>query len=329
MIKPAAYWEKLEGGKVLCKLCPAECRLRDGKVGICRSRFNRDGELVTDNYGELVSLADDPIEKKPLYHFYPTADILSTGPNSCNFHCVNCQNWTISQKKTKTTFFSPEQLADTAIKYKSLGVAFTYTEPMVWYEYIMDTAPLLRRAGLKTVLVTNGYINPEPLEDLLQLIDAINIDLKSIRPQFYKRVCKAKLEPVLYTIKRVAKSGVHLEITNLIIPSLNDSDEDLTELIDFVASNSDMIPLHFSAYYPNYKLDLPATPVKTMLRAREIARTKLKYVYLGNVLLAGCSDTLCPNCQRLLIQRSGYHTSVVGLTDGRCGGCGFETGVIH
>ncbi|TET93440.1 MAG: hypothetical protein E3J26_06285 [Candidatus Zixiibacteriota bacterium] len=179
------------------------------------------------------------------------------------------------------------------------------------------------------MLVSNGYISPIPREDLLGFIDAINIDLKSIRADFYKKVCKAKLEPVLHTIKRVAKSGAHLEVTNLIIPGLNDSDQDLGDLVDFVASLSDMIPLHFSAYYPNYKLDVPATPTETMLRAREIARKKLKYVYLGNVLLEGCSDTLCPNCKRLLIQRSGYYTSVVGLKEDRCAACGFETGIIQ
>jgi pyruvate formate lyase activating enzyme len=329
MIKPAAYWEKLEDGKVICKLCPAECRLTDGKVGICRSRFNRDGELVTDNYGELVSLAIDPIEKKPLYHFYPAADILSTGPNSCNLGCMHCQNWTISQRKAETTFFSPEQLVETAIQYKSLGVAFTYTEPMVWYEYIMDTAPLLRRASLKTVLVSCGYINPEPLEDLLGVMDAINIDLKSMRADFYKKICKGKLEPVLRNIRRVAESSVHLEVTNLIIPTLNDSDQDLNDLVDFVASLSDMIPLHFSAYRPDYKLTIKATPIDTMLRAREIARKKLKYVYLGNVLLEGSANTLCPNCGNLLIQRSGYYTSVVGLKEGCCAACGFKTGVIQ
>lgn len=329
MIKPAAYAEKLEGGKVVCHLCPAECKLTEGKVGICRCRFNRNGELLVDNYGELVTLAIDPIEKKPLYHFYPTADILSTGPNGCNLGCVYCQNWTISQKKTKTTFLTPEQLVEAAKQHKSIGVAFTYTEPMIWYEYIMDTATLLRKAGLKTVLVSNGYINPEPLEDLVGVMDAINIDLKSMRADFYKKICKGKLEPVLHNIRRVAESEVHLEVTNLIIPTLNDSDQDLNDLVDFVASVSDMIPLHFSAYRPDYKLTIEATPIAAMLKARDVAQKKMKYVYLGNVLLDGCSDTFCPNCNRLLIQRSGYHTSVVGLKEGRCVACGFETGIVQ
>ncbi len=329
MIKPAVYAEKLEGGKVVCRLCPAECKLTEGKVGICGCRFNRAGELVMDNYGELVTLAIDPIEKKPLYHFYPSADILSTGPNGCNLACIHCQNWTISQKKIKTTFLTPEQLTQAAGRNNSIGVAFTYTEPMIWYEYIMDTAPLLRQAGLKTVLVSNGYINPEPLEDLLGVMDAINIDLKGMRPEFYKKVCKGKIEPVLHTIKRVAESDIHLEVTNLIIPTLNDADKDLSDLVDFVASLSDMIPLHFSAYRPDYKLTIEATPGATMLRAREIAQKKLKYVYLGNVLLDGCSDTFCPNCSRLLIQRSGYYTSVAGLKNGKCVGCDFETGIVQ
>ncbi len=329
MIKPAAYWKELGDGKVLCTLCPAGCLLTTGKAGICRSRFNQDGKLVTDNYGELVSLAMDPIEKKPLYHFHPGTEILSTGPNSCNFACVNCQNWTISQKKTKTMYFPPERLVETALQYRSLGVAFTYTEPMVWFEYIMDTAPLLREKGLKTVLVSNGYINPEPLEELLQVIDAINIDLKSIRPDFYKKICKAKLEPVLATIQRVAHSPVHLEITNLLIPTLNDSDKDIEKLTDFIASLSPLIPLHISAYRPDYKLDIPATPVETMLRAYRIASKKLKYVFLGNVLLEGYADSRCPQCGSTLVKRTGYYTSVQGVREGRCLSCGFETGIVQ
>jgi len=329
MLKPAAYGEKLQDGKVICHLCPAECKLTEGKVGICGCRLNHHGELMLDNYGELVTLAIDPIEKKPLYHFYPSADILSTGPNGCNLACIHCQNWTISQKKTQTTYIAPKQLVEAAKENNSIGVAFTYTEPLVWYEYIMDVAPLLRKAGLKTVLVSNGYINPKPLEDLLPVMDAINIDLKGIRPEFYKKVCKGRIEPVLNNIRRVAEAGVHLEVTNLIIPQLNDSDKDLTDLVEFVASVSDMIPLHFSAYRPDYKLTIPATPIETMLRAREIARKRLKYVYLGNVLLDGCSDTFCPHCQSLLIKRTGYHTSVVGVANGRCTTCGFQTGIVQ
>ncbi len=329
MIKAAVYYEKLDRDRVWCHLCPAECKLTEGKHGICRSRFNEKGRLVTDNYGEAVTVAVDPIEKKPLYHFYPGTDILSTGPNCCNLKCSNCQNWTISQKKSNTMYVAPEKLVALAAQHDSLGVAFTYTEPLVWYEYIMDTAPLLRRAGLKVVLVSNGYISREPFERMLEVIDAINIDLKAIRPDFYLRVCKGRIAPILENIKLTAASPVHLEVTNLIIPGLNDSDEDLAGLVDFIASVSDMIPLHFSAYRPDYKMDIPSTPNDTMLRAWQIAIKKLKYVYLGNVALDGYADTYCPRCRNPLVRRSWYRAEVTGLDGDRCGQCGFATRIVR
>ncbi|MEA2030623.1 MAG: AmmeMemoRadiSam system radical SAM enzyme [candidate division Zixibacteria bacterium] len=329
MIKKAAFAKELGDGKVQCLLCPAKCRLTPEKKGICTSRYNQKGTLVTDNYGELISLSVDPIEKKPLYHFYPGSTILSTGPNYCNMGCVYCQNWSISQKKAPTRYLSPEDLVQAAIDSKSIGVAFTYTEPVIWYEYIMDTAPLLQQAGLKAVLISNGYINPEPLDKLLEYIDAVNIDLKSIRPEFYRKICKSKLEPVQHSIKKIAEAGVHLEITNLIIPTLNDSDNDLNDLFDFVASVSELIPLHLSAYYPSYRLHIPATPAETMLRAWKLAKKRLKYVYVGNLMLAGTSNTYCPNCGTLLVSRSGYTTEVLAANEGKCSECGIETGIIQ
>ncbi len=328
MITRAAYWEKFEGDKVACHLCPVECRLTKGKKGVCRSRYNLDGELVTDNYGELVTLAVDPIEKKPLYHFYPGTEIVSTGANCCNLGCLHCQNWQISKTETPTTYLSPGELVAAASKYQSIGVAFTYTEPMVWFEYIRDTAPLLREAGMKVVLVTNGYINPEPLEELLPLVDAMNVDLKGMDPEFYKRVCKGKLQPVLDNIRRIFESGVHIEVTNLLIPGKNDSQDEIRRLIEFVASVSDMIPVHFSAYYPSYKMDVQATPPDTLVQASEMAQKVLKYVYLGNVVIPGSSDTHCPSCGELLVKRSGYSTRVEGLDGTRCAHCGFETGIV-
>ncbi len=328
MIRTAEFAARLDDGKVECLLCPANCKLGEGKLGICGCRFNQQGELVTNNYGELVTLALDPIEKKPLYHFYPTSNILSTGANGCNFACLNCQNWQISQGEVGTTYFPPEKLAETAGQHGSIGVAFTYTEPMIWYEYIVDVAPLLRKAGLKVVLVSNGYVSPEPLEKLIEIMDAINIDLKGMRPEFYRRICKGELAPVLDNIRRIAESNVHLELTNLIIPTMNDSEEDFGALIDFVASLSDTIPIHFSAYHPDYELALPPTPVETMLHARELARKKLKYVYLGNVRLKGDSHTVCPGCGQLLISRDGYRTSIEGLIGSQCSRCGEETHII-
>ncbi len=329
MIKSAQYYEKLDDQIVRCTLCPAYCKLTDGKVGICGSRLNKGGELVTDNYGELVTIAVDPIEKKPLYHFYPGKDILSTGANGCNFACINCQNWTISQRKVRTMYFPPERLVESAKQHGSIGVAFTYTEPMIWFEYLMDTMPLLRKAGLKTVLVTNGYINPEPLRELVKYVDAMNIDLKGIRPEFYLKVCKGKLEPVLDTIRFVKQSGVHLELTNLIIPDRNDSDDDLSALVDFVASVSTDIPLHLSAFHPDYELDTHPTPMATLLRAREIAQSKLQYVYIGNARIEGGSDTFCPQCGRLLIGRDGYSVEIKGLNGSICDGCNYDTGIVQ
>ena len=329
MRKPAAYYDKLDGGRVICRLCPAHCKLKEGQAGICRSRFNQSGQLFTDNYGELVTLASDPIEKKPLYHFHPGSSILSTGPNSCNLSCKHCQNWTISQQTAGTSYLEPERLVQACLRQGSLGVAFTYTEPMMWYEYIMDVAPLLRKKDKKIVLVTNGYIDPEPLEDFIRVTDAMNVDLKSMSSRFYRRICKGKLEPILDNLRRISDSPVHLEITNLVIPGENDSDTDLSDLVDFVASLSSMVPLHFSAYYPSYRMDNSPTPVDSLLRAAAIARRSLKYVFLGNVRLSEGSDTMCPGCGEKLISRSGYYTSVTGLAGGRCSHCGFETGIIQ
>ncbi|UCD64995.1 MAG: AmmeMemoRadiSam system radical SAM enzyme [Candidatus Zixiibacteriota bacterium] len=329
MIKTAAYYDAVGDATVICRLCPARCRLKDGQKGICDNRFNRGGVLVTDNYGELVTLAIDPIEKKPLYHFFPSRDILSTGANGCNLNCVHCQNWTISQQRVRTMYVPPEKLAEMAGQHDSIGVAFTYTEPFIWYEYIMDVAPLLREKGLKVVLVTNGYINQEPLVPLMKFVDAANVDLKGMRPEFYKKMCKGRVEPVLDAISALAREGVHLEITNLVIPGKNDSDRDLEDLTDFVASLSDCTPLHFSAYHPDYKLTIPPTPVSTMIRARDIGKRKLKYVYIGNIFVEGGSDTLCPACGHLLVRRNHFFTSLKGLSGSKCSNCDFETGIIQ
>jgi pyruvate formate lyase activating enzyme len=325
MIKEASYFDRLENGVVLCRLCPAECRLTEGKSGICGSRSNRGGRLVTDNYGELVTLAVDPIEKKPLYHFYPGSMILSTGPNCCNLGCTHCQNWGISQRKTSTVSFTPERLVQSAREHDSIGVAFTYTEPMVWFEFIMDTAPLLRKEGLKVVLVTNGYATPEPFADFLSVTDAMNIDLKGIRPEFYARICKGKLAPVLDNIRSAAAAGVHLELTNLLIPNENDSPDDISALVDFVAGVSDEIPLHFSAYHPEYQATQPATPAATLALALSLASRKLKYVYIGNIAGGAGHDTICPGCGSLLIKRTGYRVQVIGLAAGLCLTCGLDT----
>jgi pyruvate formate lyase activating enzyme len=324
----AAYFEKLNDNKVRCCLCPAFCLLTDGKIGICGSRFNRNGELVTDNFGELVSACYDPIEKKPLYHFHPGAVIFSTGANGCNFHCDNCQNWEISQAKVPTRYVSPEALVKLAKRNGSIGVAYTYTEPLIWFEYIREAGRLIKKAGMYNVLVTNGYINPEPLMDLLPLIDAANVDLKGMREEFYRKVCKGKMKPVLDNINQFYKAGVHLEVTNLVIPGLNDSDDDFQKLSDFIAGISSQIPLHFSAYFPRFKMNNPPTSTAGLLRAFEIASKKLDFVYLGNVDIPGKSDTICPKCRTRLVRRRGYAIEMLSLKDGKCLSCGYDTGIL-
>lgn len=326
----ASYYQKFEtGNKVRCNLCPAECLLTDGKFGICGSRFNENGKLVTDNFGELVSACYDPIEKKPLYHFYPGSSIFSTGANGCNLSCSNCQNWEISQTKVPTQYVAPEDLQRFAGDKNSIGVAYTYTEPLIWFEYIARAGRLIREAGLKNVLVTNGYINDKPLKELLPVIDAANIDLKSMDSKVYKKICKGRLEPVLESIKTFYEAGVHIEITNLLITGLNDSDSDIEQITDFVASVSKSIPMHFSAYYPTYKMTRSATTGERMLQAYEIATAKLDYVYLGNMNMPGKSDTFCPECNSLLIRRLGYTTDICGLKGQLCADCGKKINILN
>ncbi len=328
MIVTAEYQKKLDSrNKVQCLLCPSMCILEEGKKGNCGSRLNRNGKLVADNFGELVSACIDPIEKKPLYHFYPGSVVFSTGANGCNFSCDNCQNWEISQEKVPTRYVSPENLIELAKRDSSIGIAYTYTEPLIWFEYILQAGRLIRKAGLKNVLVTNGSINPEPLEELLPVIDAANVDLKSMQPRFYRKICNGRLEPVLKNIRKFYDAGVHLEITNLVITGLNDSDEDLKQLTDFVASISPSIPLHFSAYYPTFRMDKPPTSPDKLLRAYEIASRKLDFVFLGNVRLPGKSDSRCPKCLATVISRDGYSINLGGLNKGNCAECGFDLGI--
>jgi len=284
---------------------------------------------MTDNFGETVTIAIDPVEKKPLYHFYPGTDIVSIGVNGCNMSCKHCQNWEISQEIVHTTYIDPEQLPEVGRRRGSVGVAYTYTEPFIWFEYLLEAAPLVRDAGLVNVIVSNGYINPDPLRELLPFIDAFNIDLKSMRPEFYRRVCKGKLEPVLDVIRMIGQSAAHLEVTNLIIPGLNDDDEDFHKLGEFMASVDKDIPLHLSAYHPSYQLTRPATPKQTMLRACDILDQYVSYLFVGNMHIEGRSDSSCPACGHTLIERSWYTTRIAGIDDdGNCRNCGRKPEII-
>ncbi len=283
-MKEALFYKNTGGKDLQCFLCPHFCRIKDGGTGFCGVRKNVDGKLFTLNYGRISSVALDPIEKKPLYHFHPGEFILSAGTIGCNLSCLFCQNWSISKEiQTPTEPVTSEDLIAKARELRSFGIAYTYNEPFIWYEFVLETAVLARKAGLKNILVTNGYVTEEPLREILPYIDAMNIDIKSIEDVFYKKVCSGSVAEVLDTIKTAVKS-CHVELTNLIIPTLNDSDDNFTKLVDWIYDfTGEDTPLHFSRYFPCYKMSIPPTPVDTLKRAEAIARKKLKRVYLGNI----------------------------------------------
>jgi len=327
--KEAMFYERLDGGRVRCNLCPHYCQIADGKVGICRGRENRGGTLYASTYSETIALNNDPIEKKPLYHFYPGSYLLSIGPNACNFSCQFCQNWEISQTRVPTSRLTPQAAVEFAkSSRRCIGLSFTYTEPLMWFEYLLETSKLARDYGLKTTLVTNGFINPEPMAMLLPLIDAINLDIKSMDDEFYRKVCGARLQPVLDFARQV-KDAVALEITNLLISGLNDSPEQIRKLVDWVCENlGPGTPLHFSRYFPRYKMARPPTPMRTLVEAYDMARQKLKFVYVGNIIDDNLNCTYCPSCGNLLVDRVGYTVKVVGLSDGKCKRCGEAIPII-
>jgi pyruvate formate lyase activating enzyme len=322
MTVAAAWWRPLPNGQAACELCPIGCRLRNGQTGPCGTRENAGGEMRPLNYGRVAAVGLDPIEKKPLYHFHPGRPILSVAAPGCNLHCLFCQNWHLSQEREqRTSAASPADVVDLARREDSLGIAFTYSEPLVWYEFVRDTARLARERGLKTVLVTNGFLEAAPLAELLPLIDAANVDLKSMDERFYRKICRARLAPVLAALRAFRAAGVHLEVTNLLIPGHNDAPPQVERLVEFVAGLGRDVPLHFSAYRPAWKLDAPPTPRATLVRAREQALGRLDFVYLGNVAGEEGRDTACPGCGHLLVARSGYHARV-DLADGACPACG-------
>lgn len=284
--KEAYYYEKCDNKEVHCLLCPHGCRIKPGNAGVCRVRKNIDGLLYSLNYGRIASISVDPIEKKPLYHFHPGSSILSAGTFGCNLKCSFCQNWSIAQNEPETIGISPGQLVQKAIgaeKYGSIGIAYTYNEPSIWYEFVLDTAKIAKEKGLVNVLVSNGFINLEPLRELLSFIDAMNIDVKAFTASFYKKICQGSLEHVKASVAEAA-SHCHVEVTTLVIPGLNDSFGEIEELAEWLSSISDEIPLHLSRFFPNYLMtDIGPTPVETLKIARSHALKHLKHVHLGNV----------------------------------------------
>jgi len=326
----ARYWTLLEGSTVQCQLCPNYCVLKSGKKGKCGTRINADGKLYTIVYARPVAVHIDPIEKKPFTHFLPKTDSFSIATAGCNLGCIFCQNWQISQSRpedAESVVLPPLEAVSQAKKYKCATIAYTYTEPTIFYEYMLDTAKLAKAYGVKNVMHTCGYINPKPLKELLKYMDAVNVDLKGFSEEYYVTMCSGHLDPVLETIKNVKKAGVWLEITNLVIPGKNDDPKMIRAMCLWIKKNvGPDTPLYFSAFTPQYKLTgLPPTPVKTLEDAQNIAKAVgLHYAYIGNVYGHAGESTICPKCKKTIITRQGFNTLEVDLIDGKCKYCGYK-----
>jgi len=330
----AHYQEKLPGNAVRCLLCPHNCVVHEGKHGICQTRVNNKGKLYSNAYGNPCSVSVDPIEKKPLFHFFPGMGIYSLATAGCNFLCLNCQNWQISQSSPSLHDhydIQPEKLLQNAKLQKINSIAFTYTEPTVFYEYVFDTSKIAHEEGMKTVLVSNGFINKKPLLDLCPYLDAANIDLKCFDDVVYHHLTGGRLQPVLDTLKILKDNGVWLEITNLLVPGYSDSQEMIGSMCDWLISNGFAdTPLHFSRFFPTYKLDrLPPTDEAALIMAGEIAKKSgIKYVYIGNIPDLHKENTCCPACKRVVVERNGYVVKRNLIHNGLCGFCGeFVAGV--
>jgi pyruvate formate lyase activating enzyme len=324
------FYEKLEGSTVRCQLCPHLCKINESRRGICGVRENKDGVLYSLVYGKMVARAIDPIEKKPLFHFYPGSTAYSIATVGCNFRCKNCQNFDISQmpKKDRNLIIGedalPHEIVTAAKQNNCRSIAYTYTEPTIFFEYAYDTARLAHEEGICNVFVSNGYITEEAIRTIAPYLNAVNVDLKGLSEELYHKNCGGHLDPVLDAIKLYKELGVRVEVTTLVIPTLNDSEEDFRGIAEFIKSVGVDIPWHISQFYPAYKLtNLPRTPVTTLREARDIGlEVGLRYVYEGNVPGEGGENTYCYKCGKLLIQRYGFHILGNILSDTNCPHCG-------
>jgi len=320
----AAFQHRLDADRVRCDLCPHHCVLREGEAGICKVRGVRGGDLKALCYGIVTSAGLDPMEKKPLYHFHPGRKIFSIGGWGCNLACEFCQNWTISQHaEEQGRAYRPESIVHEAKRSGSVGIAYTYNEPAVGYEFMKATAALAIKEGLVNVMVTNGFIAREPAAELLPLVDALNIDIKSIRDDFYRKLCHGSLDPVLKFSKQASEAGCHVEITNLIVPGANDRGNEVAELADWISGHlGKATPLHLSAYHPEFKMDAGPTSGDLIESLYHVCKDRLDYVYIGNVRTKTGQNTLCPGCGAVLIQRRGYSIEICGIQGNTCAGCG-------
>jgi pyruvate formate lyase activating enzyme len=316
-------------GLVRCQLCAQECTIGTGQRGRCRTRINVGGELRSLVYGRPAAVHLDPIEKKPFYHFLPGASALSFGTAGCPLRCKFCQNWELSQSTPgdlEAPFTAPDAVARAASARHAPVIAFTYNEPTVFTEYLLDVAAEAQPLGIRSVMVSCGFATEAPLADICRSLAAIKIDLKGFSDEFYRTVCGADLKPVLRSITQVARSGKHLELVNLVVPTLNDSDKHLQELAAWVAGDlGPDVPVHFTRFHPDYQLqNLPPTPVSTLERARDVAMAKgIRYAYVGNVPGHAGNHTYCPSCKRIVIRRDNFFVLEMNLKNGKCGFCGF------
>lgn len=323
-----------EGDKVRCSLCPHSCLISDGKRGICGVRENRNGKLYSLIYGKASSIHPDPIEKKPLFHFFPGSTSISFGSVGCNLSCLHCQNYSISRAKVdrfEMIDITPEDVVRHAVSAGARSVSWTYNEPTIWHEFTADASRVAHQAGLKTNYVTNGYIQEEPLRSLKGLIDAMNIDVKGFRESFYKEICGGKLAPVLGACQLAVELGIHVELTYLIIPQHNDSQTEIDEFCRWVVDSlKPNVPLHFSVFHPDHKLTgVPRTPDKTMSMAYERAvKAGVQFVYLGNMWAGDRDDTFCPKCGTRAVEREGFWVRSMNMKDGRCANCGADLHMV-
>lgn len=335
MIKEALMYNKLANDNVQCKLCAHRCIISNNKRGFCKVRENKNGTLYTLNYGMISSQAIDPIEKKPLYHFYPGTQAYSIGTIGCNFRCKHCQNWSISQQEisnVRTIDLSPLDVIKNVLNANAKTIAWTYNEPTIWYEYTLDCAKLAKEEGIATAYVTNGYITPEALKNIAPYLDAFRVDIKSFNNDFYKDIASAKLQPVLDATKCAHNLGLHVEIINLIIPGKNDDIEDISLMIQWILDNlGPDTPVHFTRFYPQYKIkNLTPTPIEKLEHAHEVARRSgLNYVYIGNIPGNTAENTYCPKCNNSIIQRGPFSDLKCNITsDKKCTYCGNEISII-
>jgi pyruvate formate lyase activating enzyme len=326
--READFYHQMDNKLVACDLCPRRCVIQPGRRGFCRVRENRDGKLYSIVYGHPCSINKEPIEKAPFFHFLPGRQRITLATAGCNQTCKYCQNWEISQARpedVQSCDMSPADIVALAVKEKAPIICFTYSEPTVFYEYMIDIARLARAKGIRTAVVTGGYINPEPLRQLCSAVDAIKIDLKGFTPEFYRNVCGSTFEPVLQACKTVAQSRTHLELVNLVVPALNDDTTTIRKMCRWIRENvGDTVPVHFTQFHPEYRLqNSPPTPVATLERAIAIARSEsLKFTYIGNVPGNQAENTYCPSCGKMVIRRSGYSIAENNLKDGKCPFCG-------